>query len=63
MAKRLLFSTFLNIGIIALSYSSFIAFNNQQYGILVAAILSIAVLIYMKIKILKQVRQINNNKN
>lgn len=58
MVKRLLYSTFLNIGIIVLLYSAFIAFNQQQYGILVAAALGLVALIYLKVKVLKQVRQV-----
>lgn len=58
MVKKLLYSTFLNIGIIVLLYSGFVAFNQQQYGILVAAVIGLAALIYLKAKVLKQVRQI-----
>jgi len=58
MLKRLLFSTLLNIGIVFTLYYAFIAFNKMEYGILVGAILLIAVLIYLKIKILKQVKEI-----
>jgi len=58
MVKKLLYSTFLNIGIIVLLYSAFIAFNQQQYGILVAAALGLVALIYLKVKVLKQVRQV-----
>ena len=56
MLKRLLFSTLLNIGIIVLLYFGFIAFNQAEYGVLVGAILLVIVLIYLKIKILKQVK-------
>jgi len=57
MVKKLLYSTFLNIGIIVLLYSSFIAYNNKQYGILTGAVLTVGVLIYLKIKVLKQVKE------
>jgi len=56
MLKRLLFSTLLNLGIILSLYYAFIAFNKAEYGILVGAILFVVVLIYLKIKILKQVK-------
>jgi len=59
MVKKLLYSTFLNIGIMVLVYSSFIAYNNNQYGILAGALLAAAALIYLKVKVLKQVREIN----
>ena len=58
MVKKLLYSTFLNIGIIVLLYSAFIAFNQQQYGIVAASVLGLAALVYLKIKVLKQVRQV-----
>jgi len=58
MVKKLLYSTFLNIGIIVLLYSAFIAYNQQQYGIVAASVLGLAVLIYLKVKVLKQVRQV-----
>jgi len=58
MVKKLLYSTFLNVGIIVLLYSAFVAFNQQQYGILAAAVIGLAVLIYLKVKVLKQVRQV-----
>jgi len=57
MLKNLLYSTFLNIGIIVLFYSAFIAYNKHQYGILVGAVLAACVLIFFKIKILKQVKK------
>ena len=59
MLKRLLYSTFLNIGIIVLLYSAFVAYNNKQYGIITGALLAAGVLIYLKIQVLKQVRDIN----
>lgn len=59
MLKKLLYSTFLNVGIIVLLYSAFISFNKQQYGILVGAILALCALVYLKIKVLKQVREIS----
>jgi hypothetical protein len=58
MVKKLLYNTFLNLGIIVLLYSAFVSFNQQQYGILVAAVLGLAVLIYLKAKMLKQIRKI-----
>jgi len=59
MLKKLLYSTFLNVGIIVLLYSSVVAYNNQQYGILAGALLAACALIYLKVQVLKQVREIN----
>ncbi|WP_132223453.1 DUF6358 family protein [Albibacterium bauzanense] len=56
MLKRLLFSTLLNLGIILSLYFAFTAYNKMEYGILVGTILLVVVLIYLKIKILKQVK-------
>jgi len=58
MLKRLLLSTLLNIGIIVSLYYAFIAFNKAEYGILAGAIVLVIILIYFKIKILNQVRNI-----
>ncbi|HUH19910.1 DUF6358 family protein [Albibacterium sp.] len=58
MLKRLLFSTLLNLGIIVSLYYAFIAYNKMEYGILAGAILLVIVLVYLKIKILQQVKNI-----
>ena len=58
MVKRLLYNIFLNIGIIVLCYSAFVGYNNQQYGIVVGALLAAAVLIYLKVKLIRSVRDV-----
>ena len=58
MGKQIFYNIILNIGILVLAYCSIAAFNEKQYGIIAAFVLGIAVLIYLKIKLAKKVKQL-----
>ncbi|WP_118193582.1 DUF6358 family protein [Albibacterium indicum] len=56
MVKKLLYSTFLNIGIMVLLYCGFIAINTKQYLLLMGIIPGLALLIYLKVRLLRKIR-------
>jgi len=57
MGKKFLYNILLNIGILILAYCAIAAFHARQYLILACAIAGIALLIYLKIRLTKQVRK------
>ncbi len=52
------YSVLLNIGIIALAYGFFASLNASQYLITAIAALSIILLVFLKIRLLKQIRHL-----
>lgn len=58
MAKKILFNILLNIAIITVVLSAIWSFNNQHYGLLVGAVVVLAMLIFLKIKLVKSVREL-----
>ncbi|WP_375557035.1 DUF6358 family protein [Albibacterium profundi] len=59
MVKKLLYSTFLNVGIMVLLYCGFIAINTKQYILLAGIVPGLALLIYLKVRLLRKIRSIN----
>jgi len=57
MGKKILYNIFLNIGIIVLAYCAVASYNEKQYLILTGSIIGIAGLIYLKVRLAKNVRQ------
>ena len=62
MKKHILYNTLLNIGLILMVLSTVAAYNSGQYPVLAISVVIIAVLIYLKYQLLKQVRQITKDK-
>lgn len=62
MKKHILYNTLLNIGLILMILSSVAAFNSQQYIVLAISVAIIAILIYLKYRLFKQVRQMTKGK-
>lgn len=56
MAKNLLYSTLLNVGIMVLLYCVFIAINTKQYLILAGALVGLALLVYLKVRLLRKIK-------
>ncbi|WP_222852239.1 DUF6358 family protein [Olivibacter sp. SDN3] len=57
MTKHILYNIFLNIGILVLAYCSIAAYNEKQFFILGGCIIGIALLVYLKVRLAKKVRQ------
>jgi hypothetical protein len=57
MRRKLLYNVLLNIGLIVLVFCAVAAYNSQQYGILSIAVIGIVLLIYLKVRLMKQVRR------
>lgn len=58
MGKQFLYNIALNIGILILAYCSIAAYHGKQYGIMAGTIVGIALLIYLKIRLAKHVKQL-----
>lgn len=56
MGKKMIYSVMLNLGIIVLAYCLFASFNEDQYYFTAISIAGIALLIYLKINLLKSIR-------
>ena len=62
MKKHILYNTLLNIGLILMVLSVVAAYNSKQYPVLAISVVIIAVLIYLKYRLLRQVRQMTKDK-
>lgn len=62
MKKHILYNTLLNIGLILMVFSSVAAYNSENYPILVVSVVIIAVLIYLKYQLIRQVRQMTKDR-
>ena len=62
MVKKVLANIFLNIAIIALAFSIVWSFKNSYYIYGIIAILAMAMCIYLKIRLVKAVRQITKKR-
>lgn len=58
MGRKFIYNVLLNIGLIAMVFAAVSAFNNGQYFIVIGAVCIIAFLSFLKIRLLKQVREI-----
>lgn len=56
MGKKMIYSVILNLGIILLAYCLFASFNGNQYYFTAMSVIGIALLIYLKINLLKSIR-------
>ena len=57
MIKKIAFNIFINIAIIVLVFIIVWSVKNQQYGYTAAGLFSVGIFIYLKIKLVKQVRE------
>lgn len=62
MAKKIFFNILLNIAIITVVLSSIWSFNNDHYGLLLGAVGLLAMLIFLKIRLVKSVRELTRKK-
>lgn len=58
MGKKILFNIVLNIAIITVVLSSVWSYNNGHYGLLLGAIGLLAMLIFLKIRLVKSVKEL-----
>ena len=58
MAKKILLNILLNIAIITVVLSGIWSFNNGHYGLLLGAAGVLAMLIFLKIRLVKSVREL-----
>ncbi|HLT41965.1 MAG TPA: DUF6358 family protein [Sphingobacteriaceae bacterium] len=58
MGKKFIYNVLLNIGLIAMVFAAVSSFKKEQYIITVLALVIVAFLSFLKIKLLKQVREI-----
>ena len=61
MAKKLIYNILLTVGLIATVFTAVKSFKNEQYEIMIVALAIVALLSYLKIKLLKQVRGITKD--
>jgi hypothetical protein len=58
MVKKIIFNILLNIAIITVVLSAIWSFNNNHYGLLLGAVGLLAMLIFLKIRLVKSVREL-----
>lgn len=61
MGKKFIYNVLLNIGLIAMVYTAVSAYNNQQFLIVILSICIAIALSFLKIRLLKQVREITKD--
>ncbi len=57
MIWKILANVGLNLGIFSMGMSTYWAFKNGVYGMMAASIFSLALLIFLKIRLIKKVRE------
>ncbi|GAA4803612.1 hypothetical protein GCM10023231_35800 [Olivibacter ginsenosidimutans] len=57
MVKQFLYNIALNIGILVLAYCAIAAYHGKQYAIIAGACIGVAALIYLKVRLAKNVKQ------
>ncbi len=57
MIWKILANVGLNIGIFSMGMSAYWAFKNGVYGMLAASIFSLTLLIFLKVRLIKRVRE------
>ncbi|MBK1438500.1 sortase [Parapedobacter sp. ISTM3] len=62
MKRHFLYNTLLNIGLILMIFSAVAAYNSKQYPVLAISVVIVCVLVYLKYRLLKQVRQMTNKR-
>ncbi len=62
MAKKILLNILLNIAIMTIVLSAIWSYNNAHYGLLVGTIMLLAMLIFLKIRLVKKVRELTRKK-
>ena len=63
MAKKIFLNIFLNIAIFTMLLSVFWSFNHAHYGLAIGAVVVLAMLIFFKIRLVKQVREMTRKKD
>jgi hypothetical protein len=63
MGKKFIYNVLLNIGLIAMVFAGVSSFKKEQYVIAVLALAIIILLSFLKIRLLKQVRDITKEKS
>lgn len=61
MGKKFIFNILLNLGLIAMVITAVSSFKKEQYVVVIIALFVLAALIYFKIKLLKQVRELTKD--
>lgn len=61
MGKKFIYNILLNIGLIAVVYTAVASFKKEQYEIMIVALAIVGLLSFLKIKLLKQVREITKD--
>ena len=62
MAKKILLNIFLNVAIIVMIFCLVWAFKNDYYLYAIAGIPPFAMMIYLKVRLVKSVRELTNKK-
>lgn len=58
MALKILLNIFYNIAIILLVGSAIWSFNHASYGLLLGALFSLVLVVFLKIRLVKQVKEL-----
>ena len=58
MVKRVIANILLNIAIITMGFSIVLSFKNEFYSYVVIAVLIMAICIYLKVRLVKNVREL-----
>lgn len=62
MAKKILLNIFFNIAIFTLILCSIWLFNHQHYALLLATVFALALFVYFKIRLIKDVREMRKKR-
>lgn len=61
MGKKFIYNVLLNIGLIAMIFTAVSSYKKEQYLIVILAICILILLSFLKIRLLKQVREITKD--
>lgn len=61
MGKKFIYNVLLNIGLIAMVFTAVSSFKKDQYFIVIGAICILVLLSFLKIRLLKEVREITKD--
>ncbi|MGK6352636.1 DUF6358 family protein [Parapedobacter sp. DT-150] len=62
MKRQFLYNILLNVGLILMVLSAVAAYNSKQYPVLAISVAIIAILVFLKYRLLKQIRQLTKNR-
>lgn len=62
MKLKFLYNTLLTVGIVLMFLSAIASYQSQQYGFMAASLAVLVVLFWLKVRLLKDVRQTINKK-